>query len=108
MDGATPAAMKELKRLLKFIIDTKDYGLKICPKIEYNNKWELTIYTDSNWAGDKETRCSVSGYIIFFMGVAILWRSKLQKTVSMSSSEAEYYAISEAARDIKFVIQILT
>jgi hypothetical protein len=31
MDGATPAAMKELKRLLRFLADAKDYGLKIEP-----------------------------------------------------------------------------
>jgi hypothetical protein len=41
------------------------------------------------------------------MGVAILWKSRLQRTVAVSSTEAEYYAISEAAKDIKFVAQIL-
>ena len=38
MDGATPAAMKELKQLLKFIIYTKDYGLKVEPIIDSNDK----------------------------------------------------------------------
>jgi hypothetical protein len=37
MDGATPAAFKEIKRVLKFIFDTKDYGLKIYPR-NYQNK----------------------------------------------------------------------
>ena len=33
MKEATPSAMKELKRVLKFVIDTKDYGLKLEPKM---------------------------------------------------------------------------
>jgi hypothetical protein len=37
----------------------------------------------------------------------ILWKSKLQKPLALSSSEAEYYGISEAAQDVKFVARIL-
>ena len=107
MDCATPAAMKELKRLICFVDQTRDYGLRIEPKVEQMKEWVLKIYTDSDWAGDKNDRHSVSGYVIFVMGVAVLWKSRLQRVVSLSSSEAEYYAISEAAKDIKFVVQIL-
>ena len=42
------------------------------------------------------------------MDVPILWKSKQQKSVALSSSESEYYALSEAAKDIKFVVQIIT
>ena len=42
------------------------------------------------------------------MGVPISWRSKGQKSVTLSSSEAEYVALSEAAKVIKFVYQLLT
>lgn len=69
-------------------------------------EWVLKIYTDSDWAGDKNDQHSVTGYVIFVMGAAVLWESKLQRFVSLSSSEAEYYAISEAAKDIKVVVQI--
>ena len=65
------------------------------------------MYTDSNYAGDKETRISVTGYILFFMGVPIIWKSKSQWSITLSSSEAEYVALSEAAKDIKFVYQLL-
>jgi len=67
----------------------------------------LTVYTDSDWAGDKETRHSVSGYTLFLMNVQILWKSKSQKTLALSSSEAKYYALSEAAKDIKFAHMLL-
>ena len=49
----------------------------------------------------------MSGYIIFLMDVPILWKSKSQRSVALSSSESEYYALSEAAKDIKFVVQII-
>ena len=65
-----------------------------------DDKWVLKVYTDSNWAGDKNTRISVSGYVLFLMNVPILWRSKSQKAITLSSSEAEYYALGEAAKDV--------
>ena len=58
------------------------------------------VYTDIDWAGDKECRHSVSGYIMYLLGVAVLWKSRLQRTVALSSTEAEYYALSEAANEI--------
>jgi hypothetical protein len=108
MDGPTPAAMKELKRVIKFVLDTQDYGLKLEPEKMIENKWILKVYTDSDWAGDKDTRLSVTGYVLFLMNVPILWKSKAQKSLALSSSEAEYYALSEAAKDIKFVHMLLT
>ena len=107
LDGATESAYKEMLRVIKFVVDTKNWGLCFEPKFEVENKWTLTMYTDSDYAGDKETRISVTGYILFFMGVPIIWKSKSQKGVTLSSSEAEYVALSEAAKDIKFVYQLM-
>ena len=50
---------------------------------------------------------SVTGFVIFLLGCAITWKSKQQASVSLSSAESEYYALSEAAREIKFVVQLL-
>ena len=110
MDGATPAAMKELLRVIKFAIDTKDYGLKIEPNCEIEKElvWNIELFTDSDYAGDRETRVSVSGFILYVMGVAVMWRSRGQRSVTLSSSEAEYVALSEAVKEIKFVYQLLT
>jgi hypothetical protein len=54
MDGATPLAFKEMKRSVKFIIDTNEYGLKIAPSIPKTKKWNLIAYTYSDWAGDND------------------------------------------------------
>ena len=63
LDGATVSAYKEMTRIIKFVLDTSDYGLRFEPNPIINNKWSLTIYTDSDYTGDKETRISVTGYI---------------------------------------------
>jgi hypothetical protein len=54
MDGFTPLEFKEMKRLVKFVLDTNEYGLKLAPSIPKLKKWSLVAYTDSDWAGDKD------------------------------------------------------
>ena len=108
MERATQGALKELERDIKFGLDTRTCGLKIEPKLgEDKNKWTMTVFTDSEYSGDKETRLSVGGFIIFLLGVPILWKSKAQKSVTLSSAESEFVALSEAAKEIKFVVMIL-
>ena len=93
-------------RVVKYVMDTKDRGLKIAPTGE-ELEWELIVFSDSDWAGDKDNRRSVGGYMIFLNGVLIAWRSKLQKVVSLSSAEAEFYACAEAVKEVPFIVQIL-
>jgi len=108
MSAATPAAYKEMYRLIKFVLCTKTWGLKIMPKPTGGLlKWNLVSFSDSDWAGDKDNRRSVNGFVLFLCGVPIVWRSKQQKTVALSSSEAKYVAISEAVKEILFVLQLL-
>ena len=108
MTGANAAAFKELMRVIKFVLDTREYGLKLAPKWEDAMLWELRIYSDSDWAGDKDNRKSITGFIVFLLGAPILWRSKAQASVALSSTEAEFSALSEAAKEIKFLGQVLS
>ena len=55
LDKATVSAYKEMIRIIKFVLDTSDYGLCFQLQPSIDNKWHLTIYTDSNYAGDKVT-----------------------------------------------------
>ena len=108
LDCTTPNAMKELRRVIKYVLDTENFGLKIAPEVkESGDLLELKIYCDSDFAGDKETRVSVAGYIMYLCGVPISWRSKAMKHVTLSSSEAEYVSLSEAAKEVKFVVQLI-
>jgi len=109
MDKPTPAANKEMKRVLKYVIDTKDYGLKInSTPLSSNGMFEVILFSDSDWAGDTGTRKSVTGYCIFFQGCPISWKSKGQTSVTLSSSEAELMALSEATKEIRFMYELLT
>ena len=59
------------------------------------------VYAD--FAGDKETRISVTGYVVYFMNVPICWRSRGQKGVTLSTTEAEYVAGSEVVKELFYL-----
>ena len=106
MDGATMEQYRSLLRLIKFVIDTKNQMLKM--KVQRRDGiFSITGYSDADYAGDKDTRRSISGLIIYLCGIPITWRSKGQKAVTLSSTESEYYALSELCSEIIFVKQIL-
>lgn len=62
----------------------------------------ICCYVDSDWSA----RFSVSGGVIDFMGYPVHWFSRTQKSVSMSSTEAEYFATCVAAREVMFVREL--
>ena len=64
MDGANLAAYKEMQRVIKFVLDTKMLCLKIQPKHE-SEEWDLISFCDSDWAGDPESRISVTGFVVY-------------------------------------------
>ena len=70
-------------------------------------KWALKALSDSDFASDKESRISVFGYIIYFCGIPIAWRCKGMKSVLLSTTEAEYMALSEVVKELKFIVQLL-
>ena len=106
MDAPAPAHLKEMYKLIKFVLSTKDYGLEF-KLIKSMRKWVLKALSDSDFASDKETRISIFGYVICFCGIPIAWRSKGMKSVVLSTTEAEYMALSEVVKELKFIVQLL-
>ena len=106
MDGAIKLQLRELKRVAKFALDTKDLGLCIVPSMS-DGIWFLEALSDSDFANDKETRISIYGYIVFFCGVPIARKSKSMKSVILSTTEAEYIAVPEVVKEVKFLYQFL-
>ena len=106
MDAPAPVHLKEIYKVIRHVLSTKGYGLKF----ELGKdmiKWALKALSDSDFASDKETRISVFGYIIYFCGIPIAWRSKGMKSVVLSTTEAEYMALSEVVKELKFIVQLL-
>jgi len=85
-----------IKRIFKYIKGTVGLGIR------YDVAWktgELEAYSDADFASDTTTRRSVSGILLKYSGGAIVWVSRRQDCVSLSTTEAEYIASSEAAKD---------
>ena len=101
------AAHKEMLRVAHFVIGAKGKGLKVEPRVNDDGEWELVVFSDSDWAGNPDDRKSVGCFIAYLCGAPIAWRSKSQKVVSLSSSEAEFYACSEAVKEVPFIAQIM-
>ena len=106
-NGANPTAYQELLCVIKHVIDTKNLGLKIEPTGNSNKPWEIVCFSDRDYAGVPVSRRSISGFIHYVLGVPVSWQSKSQKSVSFSSSEAEYIALSKAVKEVMFVVQLL-
>jgi hypothetical protein len=94
---------KALKRVMRYLQDTRNHCLILC-----GSSVELSGWCDADWANDKDTRRSVSGYIFSIGDGVISWQSKRQPTVAMSSTEAEYMAASSATREALFLHQLLS
>ncbi len=95
MDQANQARWKALHRVIKFVRQTKKCRMVLL-LLKKHFIWELKAYSDSDFAADTETRKIISVFIIFLCGAADSWRSKVQKIVSLSLTEAEYMVISES------------
>ena len=60
-------------------------------------------YVDSDYAGDLDKRRSLTGYVFTLFGNAITWKASLQHIVALSTTEAEYVAITEAVKEAIWV-----
>ncbi|KAL0734174.1 hypothetical protein Bca4012_010384 [Brassica carinata] len=74
-----------VERLLMYLNGTQDLGVWMgC-----NRSTEVVGYCDADWAGDRSDRRSTTGYCTFIGGNLVTWKSKKQKVVSCSSTEAQ-------------------
>ncbi len=103
MIAPTEDNWNQVKAILRYISGTTRHGIKL----GVNSKNPTLVFSDADWAGDTDTRRSTGGYWFNCFG-PISWRSTRQQTVSLSSYEAEYIALSDAARQSLWLIQLLS
>lgn len=92
----TDSNWQALKKIVRYLKGTKSLQLKFCRK---PNALPLIGYADADWASDSADRKSISGYLYKVYGCTVSWASRKQQTVALSSSEAEYVALSAAASE---------
>ena len=100
-----------VKRIIRYLKQTRTKGLFLKPSSTYT----VDCYVDSDFAGlfsseDKTLPISVksrTGYVIFFRDAPLMWVSKLQTQIALSTMEAEYIALSQAMRDLIPIREII-
>ena len=89
-DGQHWAAVK---RIFRYLAGTREIGLT------YGGRPSCEGYCDSDW-GSSEDRRSTTGYVFILNGGAISWASRRQPVVALSSTKAEYMAMTQAVKEV--------
>ncbi|XP_019198186.1 PREDICTED: uncharacterized protein LOC109192013 [Ipomoea nil] len=92
-----------LKRVLRYVKGTLEYGLRITTSVSS----DIHAYSDSDWTGCPVDRKSTSGYAVFFGKNLVSWVSRKQRTVARSSTEAEYKGLADVCVEVTWVVSLL-
>jgi len=82
------------KRVLRYLKGTQHLGISY-----RTSDKKLEGYVDADWGNNKEDRRSFTGFVFCFNGEPVSWESKKQRTVALSSTEAEFMAMTEAVKE---------
>ena len=94
---------KSVKHVFRYLKKTMDF------KLHYQKTGKaVECFVDADWAGDTKDRKSFSGYVFVAAGCVFAWSAKKQNLVALSSTEAEYVALSNAATEVVYVRKLLT
>lgn len=86
-----------VKRIMRYLKGTPEKGL-----LFRADDSELSGFSDADWGGNFDRR-SFSGYVFKLSGSAISWKCKKQKSVALSSTESEYVAVSDTAKEASYL-----
>jgi hypothetical protein len=89
-----PSHWEDVKRNLSYLQDTSSHGIRFGPGTD-----GLKGFTDSDYAGDVVSRRSTTGFIFLPHGGPVGWSSRRQSSVALSTTESEFVAACEAARE---------
>eukprot|EP00435_Cladocopium_sp_Y103_P067749 s1389_g30.t1 len=117
----TEKQYKQLEHLVCYLKGIAWFAIKLAktscgssvlePSGEERKEHLLEVFTDSDWAGNKETRKSISSAHLCLNGVLVYALTRTQKSVAMSSCEAEYVAMTTGTSEAVFLkncIEFLT
>ncbi|GJX83733.1 ribonuclease H-like domain-containing protein [Tanacetum coccineum] len=93
----------DLKRILRYVRGTLDYGLQLFS----SSNTSLVAYLYADWAGCPTTRRSTSGYCVFLGNNLLSWSSKRQPTLSHSGTKAEYRGVANVVAETCWLRNLL-
>lgn len=91
--------------MYRYIAGTQEWGILYSAKAKH--ALQLVVYNDADWAGDPDSRKSISSYVTLLAGGAISWSSRRQSTIALSSTEAEYKSLTEACKEMTWSVGAL-
>jgi Reverse transcriptase (RNA-dependent DNA polymerase)/Integrase core domain/gag-polypeptide of LTR copia-type len=97
--------LKESLRIVKYLLKTKNHSLIFG---DHRSQAPLQAFSDANWAEDQTDRKSTSGSLCQVFGAPVSWFSKKQDVVAISTTESEYYALTETIREVIWLKELLT
>jgi hypothetical protein len=109
MQVACGAHLKAMLRVMSYVVVSDKKGLKLKPKGVWDEEMELEIkgVSDANYATDMDSRKSVSGFSVFLNEAPIRFKSVQQKVVTLSTTEAELFAITQCAQEMLFAMHVI-
>jgi len=102
MAKPTAAHWGAAKGVLRYLAGTAGMGITF-----KGGEAPLVGYCDSDYAGDIDSRRSTTGYVFIMHGGAVSWNSKLQATVAVSTTEAEYMAAAGAVKEALWLRKLM-
>ncbi len=97
--------LQAAERVLQYVRGNYDQRITFCELgAEVKNK--LIGWVDSDFGSDPDTRKSMTGYLMSLNGGALSWRSSRQGGVTLSSSEAEFVAASQAGQEVVYLREL--
>ena len=102
---ADPSALHwaALVRLLQFVKGTSRHGILY----SFDGPNSLVGFADSGWKTDPDDGKSMTGYCFLLHGAVVVYGSRKQDRVALSTTEAEYYALSAATKEALWCRQVL-
>jgi hypothetical protein len=112
MQQATDKHLNAMYKVMNYVIATKEKGNIIHPMRKWNgkdrdHKFRIGGRSDSEFATDPETRRSVSGHTAFLEGSPFSARSRMQKCVTLSVTEAEFVSGADCVQDMLYCMRLL-
>ena len=108
-----------IKQVIRYLLTTQEREGRSAPKYGINMKPDknkgLEVYVDASfsgewnesWSDEPSSVMSRTGYVIKYANCPIVWSSKLQTEITLSTTEAEYVALSQAMREVIPLINLL-